>query len=127
MTDFRFEQNIIKDYFEESMGEGFDYAYTYPGMNKVLQAVGRVIRTENDRKAFVEKVMALKLNKTFIAEIKAKVKRRSLNQNKLYWLWLTAVEVETGNSRDYLHDIFKTRFLPKIKIDVLVDVFQKSL
>ena len=28
---------------------GYDYAYTYPGMNSVLQAVGRVIRTENDR------------------------------------------------------------------------------
>lgn len=43
-----FEQNIIKDYFEESMGEGFDYAYTYPGMNKVMQAAGRVIRTTSD-------------------------------------------------------------------------------
>ncbi len=43
-----FEQNIIKDYFEEMMGEGFDYAYTYPGMNKVMQAAGRVIRTTDD-------------------------------------------------------------------------------
>ena len=31
------------------MGEGFAYAYQYPGMNKVLQAAGRVIRTEKDR------------------------------------------------------------------------------
>ncbi len=30
------------------MGEGFDYAYRYPGMNKVLQAAGRVIRTIDD-------------------------------------------------------------------------------
>ena len=43
-----FEQNMIKDYFEEIMGEGFDYAYTYPGMNKVMQASGRVIRTTED-------------------------------------------------------------------------------
>jgi len=43
-----FEQNIIKNYFEEIMGEGFDYAYTYPGMNKVMQASGRVIRTTDD-------------------------------------------------------------------------------
>lgn len=43
------ENNIIRDYYEESCGAGYDYAYTYPGMNSVLQAVGRVIRTETDR------------------------------------------------------------------------------
>lgn len=32
---------------------GFDYAYTYPGINKVLQAAGRVIRTEQDRGAIL--------------------------------------------------------------------------
>ena len=45
------ERNIIKDYFNASKGLGFEYAYVYPGMNKVMQAVGRVIRTENDRGA----------------------------------------------------------------------------
>jgi DNA excision repair protein ERCC-2 len=44
-----FERNIIKDYFNHNMGRGFEYAYVYPGMNKVLQAAGRVIRSENDR------------------------------------------------------------------------------
>ncbi len=43
------ERNIIRDYFDEDTGTGYDYAYTYPGMNNVLQAAGRVIRTENDR------------------------------------------------------------------------------
>ncbi len=43
-----FEQNIIKDYFEQLLGTGFDYAYTFPGMNKVIQAAGRVIRTTED-------------------------------------------------------------------------------
>ncbi len=43
------ERNIIKDYFDEDTGTGYDYAYTYPGMNNVLQAAGRVIRTESDR------------------------------------------------------------------------------
>ncbi len=33
---------------EQNGEDGFDYAYRYPGMNKVLQAAGRVIRTEND-------------------------------------------------------------------------------
>ncbi len=43
------ERNIMRDYFDEKCGCGFDYAYTYPGMNSVLQAVGRVIRRESDR------------------------------------------------------------------------------
>ncbi|MCR5772215.1 MAG: ATP-dependent DNA helicase [Butyrivibrio sp.] len=42
------EREIIKEYFEQIGEDGFDYAYRYPGMNKVLQAAGRVIRTEND-------------------------------------------------------------------------------
>lgn len=42
------ENNMIRDYYDEKCGVGYDYAYTYPGMNSVLQAVGRVIRTEKD-------------------------------------------------------------------------------
>lgn len=47
------EQNIIKEYFDEKNSRGFDYAYQYPGMNKVLQAAGRVIRTMEDRGVIV--------------------------------------------------------------------------
>jgi Rad3-related DNA helicase len=43
-----FEQNLLKEYFDRTLGCGFDYAYRYPGMNKVLQAAGRVIRTKED-------------------------------------------------------------------------------
>ncbi len=43
------ERQILKEYFEEKGYDGFDYAYRFPGMNKVLQAAGRVIRTEEDR------------------------------------------------------------------------------
>ena len=42
------ERELIKSYFDEMGENGFDYAYRYPGMNKVLQAAGRVIRTVND-------------------------------------------------------------------------------
>jgi len=51
MPQIGFERDIIRDYFDHTLGEGFHYSYTYPGMNKVLQAVGRVIRTEDDRGA----------------------------------------------------------------------------
>ena len=42
-------QEQLRQHFEETRGSGFDYAYRYPGMNKVLQAAGRVIRTPQDK------------------------------------------------------------------------------
>ena len=42
------ERELLKNYFDEQGENGFDYAYRYPGMNKVMQAAGRVIRTEED-------------------------------------------------------------------------------
>ena len=43
------ENNLMKEYFEEIYQMGFDYAYTYPGFTKVVQAAGRVIRSEKDK------------------------------------------------------------------------------
>ncbi|MBO5355127.1 MAG: ATP-dependent DNA helicase [Clostridia bacterium] len=43
------ERNMLRDYYENKCERGYDYAYTYPGMNRVLQAAGRVIRDEEDR------------------------------------------------------------------------------
>ena len=43
------ERNVIKEYFDSKGRDGFDFAYKIPGMNKVLQAAGRVIRTDTDR------------------------------------------------------------------------------
>ena len=45
------ERDLIKDYFNQVNGEGYAYAYMNPGMNKVMQAVGRLIRSEKDRGA----------------------------------------------------------------------------
>ncbi len=42
------ENNMLKDYFNKTGRNGFNYAYVFPGMNKVLQAGGRLIRTEED-------------------------------------------------------------------------------
>lgn len=44
-----FERELLKKHFDDEGENGFDYAYRFPGMNKVLQAAGRVIRTEEDR------------------------------------------------------------------------------
>ena len=43
-----FERELLKDFFDKRGENGFDYSYRYPGMNKVLQAAGRVIRTAED-------------------------------------------------------------------------------
>jgi DNA excision repair protein ERCC-2 len=44
-----FEREIIREYYDNKSNCGYEYSYMYPGMNKVLQAAGRVIRTEEDR------------------------------------------------------------------------------
>lgn len=43
------DREILRSYFDSRNLSGFDYSYLYPGMNKVLQSAGRVIRTEEDR------------------------------------------------------------------------------
>jgi DNA excision repair protein ERCC-2 len=43
------EKELIRDYYETALGAGFEFAYMYPGINRVLQAAGRVIRSESDR------------------------------------------------------------------------------
>lgn len=42
------KREILKRYYDQKGENGFDHAYRYPGMNKVLQAAGRVIRTQED-------------------------------------------------------------------------------
>lgn len=44
-----FERDLIRKHFEEKLGKGYSYSYKNPGINKVMQAVGRVIRSETDR------------------------------------------------------------------------------
>jgi DNA excision repair protein ERCC-2 len=43
------EKNLIRDYFDKKNQNGFEFAYQYPGINRVLQAAGRVIRSEKDQ------------------------------------------------------------------------------
>lgn len=48
-----YERDLIRDYFQTRENIGYAYAYLYPGLNKVLQAAGRVIRTEEDKGALL--------------------------------------------------------------------------
>lgn len=47
------ERELFKTYYDERKGNGFEYAYLYPGVNKVFQAGGRVIRTAEDKGAIL--------------------------------------------------------------------------
>lgn len=51
LPQVNFENNLIKDFYTAKDMNGYDFAYLNPGLNKVLQAIGRVIRTENDKGA----------------------------------------------------------------------------
>jgi len=44
-----FERELMRRYYDQRYGKGFEFAFLYPGMNRVIQSVGRVIRTETDR------------------------------------------------------------------------------
>ena len=48
LPQISYEREILKNYYDSLNGCGFDYAFRYPGINKVLQAAGRVIRTVDD-------------------------------------------------------------------------------
>ncbi|HEX6088410.1 MAG TPA: ATP-dependent DNA helicase [Thermoanaerobaculia bacterium] len=43
-----FEQELLKQYYDEQYGSGFEFAYLIPGMTRVVQSAGRVIRSETD-------------------------------------------------------------------------------
>ena len=49
LPQISYEREILKKYYDKKSENGFDYAYRFPGMNKVLQSAGRVIRTKEDR------------------------------------------------------------------------------
>jgi DNA excision repair protein ERCC-2 len=44
-----FERELIREYYDQQKGDGFYYAYLYPGINKVVQSVGRLVRSQEDR------------------------------------------------------------------------------
>jgi DNA excision repair protein ERCC-2 len=49
LPSFELERELLREYYEKTYGFGFDYAYAYPAMTKVIQSAGRVVRSEQDR------------------------------------------------------------------------------
>jgi DNA excision repair protein ERCC-2 len=53
LPQLSFERELLRRHFDEGGGNGFEYAYLQPGMTRVIQAAGRLIRTETDRGVIV--------------------------------------------------------------------------
>ena len=48
LPQLSFERELMRQYYQQKYGKGFEFAYLYPGMNRVIQSVGRLIRSETD-------------------------------------------------------------------------------
>ena len=70
-----------------------------------------IVRTEAVRQRLLSKISKLDLEKPHEVAIKPYVKKRSLDQNALYWKWLTIIHEETGQDKDDLHEIMMRKFL----------------
>ena len=71
----------------------------------------RKLKTELDREMIISQIKRLDLSKNYTIDILLRRKVRSISQNNLYWLWLTCIEFETGNSRYYMHEYYKEVFI----------------
>lgn len=86
-----FERNIIKDFFDEKFNSGYDFAYKYPGFNKIMQSAGRVIRTDDD--------------KGMVLLIDSRLSERTYS--KLFpEHWKHYINIRNQDSLDYELDIF---------------------
>ncbi len=71
------------------------------------------IKNAEDKKRVIAYIGALPENRKYEANIKQDRVIRTLPQNRLYWLWLGCICHETGNDKDYLHEYFGKKYLPK--------------
>lgn len=69
------------------------------------------IRTPTDKEAVKQAIDLLKEGKPFNVTIKACNPKRSIPQNRTYWMWINCIHDDTGNDQDVLHEIFKKKFL----------------
>ena len=86
------EREILKKKYDEEGFNGFDYAYRYPGMNKVLQAAGRVIRTEEDTG------VVMLLDERFLQSSYLKLFPRE---------WSNLKQVDLGSAKNEIADFWK--------------------
>ena len=81
------------------------------------------IRRQEDKQAVMSYLEKLPTDRPYFAEIKQIRRRRTIDQNSLYWLWLKCLQDETGEDKERLHEYFKARYLGVSTVEVFgVDV-----
>lgn len=88
-----FEQELMRQFYEEAYSKGFEYAYLYPGMNRVVQSAGRIVRSETDRGVIVL------LDKRFAYENYSRLLPRD-------WYQSSPAELETQDFRRALAEFW---------------------
>jgi hypothetical protein len=77
------------------------------------------VRQGKGKEEAIAAIRGLDDNESWDVSITKKRWNRTISQNNLYWLWLTCIEQETGNDRNYLHEYFKAKFLGFEEIEIL--------
>jgi len=75
------------------------------------------INKPEDREAVIQYINRLP-DKAYDVKIVNRKKKRTLNQNSLYWLWINCISDETGNDPKELHEYFSDKYLPKETIEI---------
>lgn len=84
-----------------------------------------IIRDEAMRQRVIEHIAALNVERPWTIEIKRHVKKRSLSQLALYWMWVGVIAKETGNDTDTLHEFFKNKFLTPTIVNIGNEQFER--
>lgn len=77
------------------------------------------ITSAQDKEDIKRAIDQLKEGVRFDVKISRHRPKRSIPQNRTYWMWINCISDETGNDQDALHELFKEKFLGMEVIDVL--------
>jgi hypothetical protein len=81
------------------------------------------ISSERDKQRVIAEIKALDVSeKAYKNTLEDYREIRSLSQNNLMWLWFKVIEYETGNTKEYLHDLFREKYLGYEKYEVTYPV-----
>ncbi len=81
------------------------------------------IHNEYTRQKAIEQLQSLDLKKVYICTLKKENNKRTIDQNSLYWLWLTCIEQEIGQDKNDLHLLFKQMFLPRKEVIIGLQIY----
>lgn len=76
-----------------------------------MESVERIIRTQDELRSHMYLLSGIRVKEPLLVTISNYKKKRSTNQNSLYWKWLMIVSNDSGQDVEDLHEIFKRKFL----------------